>query len=496
MFKNFDDNPITFTIISIAFLVIFMSITNGLGIWEGLSTVFTNIFARIFNSTYYGFQFVGEAIWFMLLVPFIFIFKKEHIFCEKRKSLGKTLLGAWPILIYASIALVRSLIQIGNYHIDIYEMVALLLYTLFIGTFEEVMCRGILQNEFLKRFGNTKKGVLFSIIVSGSLFGLLHFVNLLYAQDIFTTFSQVLMASIIGVAFGSIYYDSKNIWSVIILHAFWDFSIFVADINAANTCIEVANSIETVTPFLALFAFFGTLLSKVPEFGVIFLFLNGQNIEKIMSAQNGWQVISEEKQNKTFKRVISIVLVAYLVIVGSFTFNMGKVKSNSCPEYVPKKAENYSEEIFSNDHIEVILETEECLVPESSECALKRRIISFIKDNNELIVNDKDTEKSLTLDYNNVVSYMAIKTDDKYDIFLLNMRDDGDIIVYRNTITADVDLEQFQSSFSQVLLPPTIEELGIYREKDNEYSYPLFISSTGNRYIISQDGTIYSYDKS
>lgn len=43
------------------------------------------------------------------------------------------------------------------------------------------------------------------------------------------------------------------------------------------------------------------------------------------------------------------------------------------------------------------------------------------------------------------------------------------------------------------MIPATIKEIGYYEEVGNTYKYPLYVSSTKTRYIVSQDGTIYKY---
>ena len=43
------------------------------------------------------------------------------------------------------------------------------------------------------------------------------------------------------------------------------------------------------------------------------------------------------------------------------------------------------------------------------------------------------------------------------------------------------------------MLPATIIKVGYYQEKNNDYKYPLFISSTEDHYIIGLDGAINKY---
>lgn len=93
------------------------------------------------------------------------------------------------------------------------------------GVLEELAFRGFFFNAFLDRLGNTKKGVFASMMLSSSVFGLIHLINLIdHPELIISTSAQVIYAIMIGCFFCIVYYRTKNIWPVIILHGLVDFT--------------------------------------------------------------------------------------------------------------------------------------------------------------------------------------------------------------------------------------------------------------------------------
>ena len=137
---------------------------------------------------------------------------------------------------------------------------------LFKGVYEEFLCRGWLFNEFLERFGHTKKQVLLSIILSSLIFGGIHFVNYFStSQGLLVTLAQIIQASASGMFLASLYYRNKNIWSVIILHALYDFAIFLGSSTLIKDCTTgtissgMSSFLITNSVLIAIFFILGTV---------------------------------------------------------------------------------------------------------------------------------------------------------------------------------------------------------------------------------------------
>lgn len=91
----------------------------------------------------------------------------------------------------------------------------------FVGLAEEIVYRGLLLNNMLDKWGTTQRGCWKSIFVSAAIFGIAHLPNLFFSP-ILTVLFQAINAAAGGVLFSVIYIKTKNIWSVIAVHALVD----------------------------------------------------------------------------------------------------------------------------------------------------------------------------------------------------------------------------------------------------------------------------------
>ena len=108
----------------------------------------------------------------------------------------------WSLFIIAGISLIGSLSSLNGFNLG--NFINLLFLTIFIGIAEEFLCRGWLQNEFIERYGDTKRHIILSILFSSLIFGLIHLTNLMAGQDLLTTIIQVIQATSVGLLLGSI----------------------------------------------------------------------------------------------------------------------------------------------------------------------------------------------------------------------------------------------------------------------------------------------------
>ncbi len=130
------------------------------------------------------------------------------------------------------------------------------IWALGVGIAEEVIFRGVFFNAFLKFWGDTKKGLILSMILSSAMFGLVHFFNLISHPESFAaTIAQVIYAIFIGSLFCVIYYRTKNLWPGIILHGLIDFSdeLFNALAKAERKDTGVFMAVFSVLVCLILF---------------------------------------------------------------------------------------------------------------------------------------------------------------------------------------------------------------------------------------------------
>lgn len=88
------------------------------------------------------------------------------------------------------------------------------------GTWEELLCRGLIQNVLTEAFGTDQRRTWWSIIAASGIFAVLHFIRLTTdPQLILTVTTQVFYAFAIGLLLGVIYHLTRDLPAVILLHA-------------------------------------------------------------------------------------------------------------------------------------------------------------------------------------------------------------------------------------------------------------------------------------
>jgi len=108
---------------------------------------------------------------------------------------------------------------------------------LLLGFVEEGIFRGVLFYGL-----KTTCTPFYTVFLSALLFGLFHFVNLLVGADFTDTAYQVIHASAMGFLYASLRLSIGAIWPLMLLHTFWDFSLYVMQ----NTMTVSAHT--TTTP--------------------------------------------------------------------------------------------------------------------------------------------------------------------------------------------------------------------------------------------------------
>ncbi len=113
----------------------------------------------------------------------------------------------------------------------------LVLVTLLVGIFEELLFRGAVMHAFEVRYG-----VTVAFFVSSLLFGLMHYVNWISGQPFANTTLQVVHAAGSGLMYAAIVLITRSIWFSVAFHALWDCSILVIGVMGPEVAVEGAAS--------------------------------------------------------------------------------------------------------------------------------------------------------------------------------------------------------------------------------------------------------------
>ena len=137
-------------------------------------------------------------------------------------------------------------------------LMVFLVFCMSVGLLEEIVCRGLLFGVFKKYFGDSKKGIYASVLLSALMFGCIHLENLLvYPDRVISTIAQVISAFFVGVLFAVIYYRTENLLVCIILHGVFDFCGFFWFLFSKDIDKMLASSNETDSDIISALVFIG-----------------------------------------------------------------------------------------------------------------------------------------------------------------------------------------------------------------------------------------------
>lgn len=430
----------------------------------------------------YGYELIVELFYGIFALIVMLLFKNSYVFTTKHKGFIETLKYGIPILGYAIVYLIYNLLGLDGLILG--NFINIIIYCILIGFAEEFLCRGWLQNEFLERFGDSKVGVIKSIVCASFVFGCMHLINMFTtSQGVVFTLLQVMNACALGFYLGVIYYRSKNIWSVIFLHAFYDFCLFIGDVNLVKDCAVGVLSNEVIVAN----AFTIVVLSIFWILSSIFI-IKRTNFPDVKA--------SRKKQN-------SAMLISFIITFGLLSFipferlAEGYEESYVCYEYqLTEMPENYTLHypVYDEYNIEHERETISHVMDDLNsgevvdEITLNKYNISLSLDVfGTLIIKNVNTGYEREFG-SGIVAFEVIENNDAFTILL--EKDELESTVYysdyviKNNMTNDDEfIDGIVDSFISYELP-LIQEIGYMTIDDTDYKYPVFYSTTYDYFII------------
>lgn len=194
------------------------------------------------------------------------------------------------ISIVAILWLTITLITKSSVSFTTSQWISFTLGNLAIGIFEEFVSRiGVLW-ILLKKWHRNQKDLFKVCLVSGFMFGIAHLPNLFNGNEVKNVIIQVITASFIGTLLGIIYLRTFNIWCCVLIHAFYDYTVFLTRYSkyqsfklpsdASTQTLSLNNFgfiIISILIFVGLFALSFVILQKL---------LNKSASKKILSKVN------------------------------------------------------------------------------------------------------------------------------------------------------------------------------------------------------------------
>jgi hypothetical protein len=167
-------------------------------------------------------------------------------------------------------------------NLPIYQAASLALFLLFlcfvfaVGILEELVFRGLIFPVLSKGFKHQSRPFVKAALLSGLLFGLVHFINLFKQPDNWQGIvSQVFFALSIGVYFSGLLLRTETIWWPILIHALVNFAFGagILDGSTKEVLQEPANRDWTWSGIIPTALFFTFILGG----GLFMLFKSDSN---------------------------------------------------------------------------------------------------------------------------------------------------------------------------------------------------------------------------
>ena len=516
--------------IKILFLFFFIDILLG---------TFPAIITSIISSSKYGLSIIAEIVAISIALIVLVLSGNKYIFNGKREGFFKSLYIGLPMFIISIVYLISSVSQLViSKSFNIYNFLALVLYCLTIGIFEEFLCRGWILNEFLEEHGSNRKQVITSIILSALIFGGMHISNIWIAhQDPFITILQICNAVTLGVFLGGVYYRTKNIWGVIFLHGFYDFALMLGDINEIKDC--TTNELTS-----------GIMLYEIVSIGVMVLMfilcsaiiLRKSKLNPLLDEPTPLSKtdLSKERTTKALL-IVGVILVNFIPLpnvtqeeIDKFQtcydydtikideynltvtnrtefnidyYNMEEIKAEQ--QRIEEKTDEINEEEVVEEQIEE--EQQEEVVEEEQEFWLdtkKEEIDQEIEEqiekagyynykiyieNSSVVLENTNTKDKIATRFDNILNLYVINFKDQTTILIQTYEDGNSVLYYSRFITKDnvsnakLYLQEIFNTFTKIITPDS-NVLGHITTKDN--IYPFIKTTNGEYMLLNEDGEL------
>lgn len=264
-------------------------------------------------------QFLVESVLCIFGALFAVMFGYGHVFNKTEKFGAGLICGGYFIVvsILSAISTLAYEIETRDHlegHIEPAWRIAVFIATAFlIGLAEETFFRGIISNLFWDKHAKDPAGVWTATLYSGLIFGSMHIINM-QGSDPSGVLVQMTAVTAMGMALTAIYYRTKNIWTVIFIHAFLD---LCAMLSLGLFGGDISSDISSYSPMMAI-------TSSVPYVIVTLVLLRKKKVIEMLAGEqtfgmfnpaDGQLIVSidmpsapESKRSRNRAVVVTVVL--------------------------------------------------------------------------------------------------------------------------------------------------------------------------------------------
>jgi membrane protease YdiL (CAAX protease family) len=125
----------------------------------------------------------------------------------------------WPIICIPTVMIV-VVMGYSLFSLDLQPLGWKILGNMMVGVTEEALLRGIVLVALLRSWGSTQTGTTRAVVVSSSLFGLLHLTN--FRDGWVPTIFQVVFAAFVGICFSGVFLRTRALPALMVVHGLID----------------------------------------------------------------------------------------------------------------------------------------------------------------------------------------------------------------------------------------------------------------------------------
>lgn len=433
-----------------------------------IPAIFTNY---IFNFKY-GKHVIAEGVFASLAIILVFLFKDTFIFNEKRESFGKSIFLGLPMLIFSFFGLLSSPLKIMT--IPNGTLVNLIIFCALVGIAEEFLCRGWIQNEFTKRFNNSYREVFLSILLSSFIFGAMHISNVETGQTLFKTIMQIIQATSLGFLLGAIYYRTKNIWAVVFLHAFYDFSFLLSEADLLKEC----TSAEVLTFSEKIQNIYMSTLIAALFFTCGLIVFRKSKIIPILNTKLKVRVKTKDKK-KNLLYIVGIIVLLMFIPVGSSDTEI-------CYNYEKMFVNEYETNYYHKKKFNLVINKNNVDYNFTLYSNMNKLIFRNNLTNYEVVLNDYIVDK-----YD---KFLLIENENDFKILIF--KNDTDSLIYyekvsfNNLNNGKLFLDGLKNGLKEYTLPD-LKDIGSIKISNEGELLPFMIDKLNNKFYINEYGKLY-----
>lgn len=469
-------------------------------IFDLLSTIIGALLPSSIMYNKYGYEFISEIILAFFVVIAMLLAKNSYVFTEKRIGFFKSLLIGATELILSILIFTSSAFSLQSF--SFFNFINLTLYCFAIGIAEEFLCRGWIQNEFIEKFGKSRKQIILSIILSSLIFGLIHITNALYGQTLFETFIQIIQATAGGVFLGSVYYRTKNIWAVAFLHGFYDLAVFLPELTLYKSC-----TYGTPTANITVFSIVSSVIISAIYILSSIILLRKSKVNELLD--ENYQITEEEKKKDKKQKLILIPIIIGIGLISEFmplsdNFIKEYEEYETCYEFETKTI-NYNNGFtttFPQIDSKKIIYQKEMITQTTNEL---NEIVSNVSTENYefeiyfnedvmLVIENKKTNEIVELDDGLANNFILKENELDYELIIHSSDMMESFVYYAKINKSDISnskefLENVKNSLIK-LDSPLLVQIGFIALENTNDTYPLLVTDLDEYFIIDKDNKV------